>query len=70
VILVPLMRWLGHGLRQRRAQTLPGKRSDGGRGPRQLVLRQARFDLLGFLRNRRARSMTRLGIEGKLSLTH
>ena len=51
MILVPLMRWLGHGPRQRRAQNLPGKRSDGGRGSLQLVLRQAHFDVLGFLRS-------------------
>ena len=40
MILVPLMRWLGHGLR--RAQTLPGKRGYGGHGPLQLVLQSGR----------------------------
>ena len=46
-----------------RALALPGKRSNGGRGPLQLVLRQARPDLLDLLRNRPARFMTRLGSE-------
>jgi hypothetical protein len=67
VTLPSLVRWLGLGLRQRRAQTLPGKRSNGGRGPLQLVLRQARSDLLGFLRNRQARFMSRLGREANSS---
>jgi hypothetical protein len=70
VILVPLMRWLGHGPRQRRAQNLPGKRSDGGRGSLQLVLRQAHFNVLGFLRSPPARFTTPPAIDGKPSLTH
>ncbi len=50
-----LIRWL---IRRRRAPKLAAPAAAGVQGPLGLVLHQARYDLLGFLRNRQARFFT------------
>jgi ABC-2 type transport system permease protein len=50
-----LFRWL---LRRRRPGTGAGAAASAPRGPGGLVFHQARYDLLGFLRNRQARFFT------------
>jgi ABC-2 type transport system permease protein len=50
-----LMRWL---FRRRRARKGAAEASPPGHGPIGLVLHQARYDLLGFVRNRQARFFT------------
>lgn len=55
-----MIRLLYRFLQRRRAQARAAAPSDrsGGHGPAALVVHQARYDLLGFLRNRQARFFT------------
>lgn len=57
--MILLIRWLLRRRRERLAgQPANARRTAAGRGPMVLVLHQARYDLLGFLRNRQARFFT------------